>query len=110
MQCIYRDYLTTPGIYSENGLTAGHGVIRKTISPPHPLQETRQLFIYVIFLSFLQRFLSVITEKNDQCKEIEENNRMGKTRNLFKKIRDKGNFHVKMGTVKERNGGDLIEA
>ena len=47
----------------------------------------------------------------DQCKEIEENNRMGKTRNCFKKIRDtKGTFHAKMGTVKDRNGMDLTEA
>ena len=48
---------------------------------------------------------------SDQCKEIEENNRMGKTRDLFKKIRDtKGTFHVKMGTIKDRNGMDLMEA
>ena len=48
---------------------------------------------------------------NDQCKEIEENNRMGKTRDLFKKIRDtKGTFQAKMGTIKDRNGMDLIEA
>ena len=47
----------------------------------------------------------------DQCKEIEENNRMGKTRGLFKKIRDtKGTFHAKMGSIKERNGMDLTEA
>ena len=47
----------------------------------------------------------------DQCKEIEENNRMGKTRDLFKKIRDtKGTFHAKMGTIKGRNGMDLTEA
>ena len=47
----------------------------------------------------------------DQCKEIEENNRMGKTRDLFKKIRDtKGTFHTKMGSVKKRNGMDLTEA
>ena len=47
----------------------------------------------------------------DQCKEIEENNSMGKTRDLFKKIRDtKGNFHAKMSTIKDRNGTDLIEA
>ena len=46
-----------------------------------------------------------------QCKEIEENNRMGKTRDLFKKIRDtKGTFHAKMGSIKDRNGTDLIEA
>ena len=48
---------------------------------------------------------------SDQRKEIEENNRMGKTRNLFKKIRDtKGTFHAKMGTVKDRNGMDQTEA
>ena len=47
----------------------------------------------------------------DQCKEIEENNRMGKMRDLFKKIRDtKGNFHAKMGSIKDRNGMDLTEA
>jgi len=48
---------------------------------------------------------------SDQCKEIEENNRMGKTRDLFKKTRDtKGTFHAKMGTIKDRNGMDLTEA
>ena len=48
---------------------------------------------------------------SDQCKEIEENNRMGKTRDLFKKIRDtKGPFHAKMGTIKDRSGMDLTEA
>ena len=47
----------------------------------------------------------------DQCKEIEENNRMGKTRDLFKKIRDtKGTFHEKMGSIKDRNDMDLTEA
>ena len=48
---------------------------------------------------------------SDQCKEIEENNRMGKTRDLFKKIRDtKGTFHAKMSTIKDRNGMDLTTA
>ena len=48
---------------------------------------------------------------SDQCKEIEENNRMGKTRDFFTKIRDtKGTFHAKMGTIKDRNGMDLTEA
>ena len=48
---------------------------------------------------------------SDQCKEIEENNRMGKTRDLVKKTRDtKGTFHAKMGTIKDRNGMDLTEA
>ena len=48
---------------------------------------------------------------SDQCKEIEENNRMEKTRDLFKKMRDtKGIFHAKMGTIKDRNGMDLTEA
>ena len=48
---------------------------------------------------------------SDQCKEIEENNRMGKTSDLFKKIRDtKGTFHAKMDSIKDRNGMDLTEA
>ena len=48
---------------------------------------------------------------SDKCKEIKENNRMGKTRDLFKKIRDaKGTFHAKMGSIKDRNGIDLTEA
>ena len=48
---------------------------------------------------------------SDQCKETEENNRMGKTRDLFKKIRDtKGSFHANMGTIKDRNGMNLTEA
>ena len=48
---------------------------------------------------------------SDQCKETEENNRMGKTRDLFKEIRGtKGTFHAKMGTIKDRNGMDLTEA
>ena len=48
--------------------------------------------------------------RNDQCKEIEENNRMGKTKDLFKKIRDtKGTFHAKMGSIKDRNGMDLTK-
>ena len=48
---------------------------------------------------------------SDQCKELEENNRMGKTRDLFKNIRDtKGTFHKRMGTIKARNGRDLTEA
>ena len=48
---------------------------------------------------------------SDQCKEMEENNRMGNTRDLFKKIRDtKGTFHAKMGSIKDRNGMDLTEA
>ena len=48
---------------------------------------------------------------SDQCKEIEENNRMGKTSDLFRKIRDtKGTFHAKMGSIKDRNGRNLTEA
>ena len=48
---------------------------------------------------------------SDQCKEIEKNNRMGKTRDLFKKIRDtKGTFHARMGSIKDKNGMDLTEA
>ena len=48
---------------------------------------------------------------SDQCKEVEENNRMGKTRDFFKKMRDtKGSFHAKIGRIKDRNGMDLTEA
>ena len=48
---------------------------------------------------------------SDQCKEIEENNRMGKTRDLFKKMRDtKGTFHAKMGSIKDTNGMDLTDS
>ena len=48
---------------------------------------------------------------SDQCKDIEKNNRMGKTRDLFKKLRDtKGTFHAEMGSIKDRNGMDLIKA
>ena len=54
---------------------------------------------------------STISDRRvNQCKEIEENNRMGKTRDLFKKIRHQGTFHAKMGSIKDRNGMDLTEA
>ena len=56
-------------------------------------------------------YCSGLSFLSNQCKDIEENNRMGKTRDLFKKIRDtKGTFHSKMGTIKDRNGMDLTEA
>ena len=59
-----------------------------------------------VFLAFL-----LCISVSDQCKEIEENNRMRKPRDLFKKIRDtKGTFHAKMGTRKDKNGMDLTEA
>ena len=63
----------------------------------------------VLFQRILRRDKK--TFLSDQCKQIEENNRMGKTRDLFKKIRDtKGTFHAKMGSIKDRNGMDLTEA
>ena len=59
----------------------------------------------------MQSFKEQQGEISDQCKEIEENNRIGKTRDLFKKIRDtKGRFHANMSTIKDRNGVDLTEA
>ena len=64
-------------------------------------------YLYITFTARRDKkaFLS------NQCKEIEENNRMEKTRDLFKKLRDtKGTFHAKMGTIKDRNGMDLTEA
>ena len=63
------------------------------------------------FQRIARRDLKKKTILSGQCKEIEENNRMGKTRDLFKKIRDtKGTFHAKVGTIKDRNGMDLTEA
>ena len=72
-------------------------------------EKERYKHLYVEFQRIARRdkkaFLS------NQCKEIEENNRMGKTRDLFKKIRDtKGTFHAKMESIKDRNGMDLTEA
>ena len=63
------------------------------------------VFVIHKLMQFRKAFFS------DQCKEIQEKNRMGKTRDLFKKIRDtKGKFHAKMGSIKDRNGMDLTEA
>ena len=72
-------------------------------------EKERYIYLNAEFQRIVRRdkkaFLS------DQCKEIEENNRMGKTRELFKKIRDtKGTFHAKMDTIKDRNSMDLTEA
>ena len=72
-------------------------------------EEERYKHLHAEFQKILRRdkkaFLS------DQCKEIEENNRMGKTSDLVKKIRDtKGTFHAKMGSIKDQNGMDLTEA
>ena len=72
-------------------------------------EKERYTHLYAEFQRIARRdekaFLS------DQCKEMEENRRMGKTRDLFKKIRDtKGTFHAKMGSIKDRNGMDLTEA
>ena len=72
------------------------------------LKVSSNIFNYLTF-----RFFSVPPPKKNkyQCKEIEENNRMGKIRDLFKKIRDtKGTFHAKMGSIKGRNHMDLTEA
>ena len=75
-------------------LTATPPDLERGVAPLGPPAPTQPL----LFLS-------------DQCKEIEENNRMGKTRDLIKKIRDtKGTFHAKMGSIKDRNGMDLTEA
>ena len=65
--------------------------------------------VIVFGMKAFMRYLRL--NEGNQCKEIEENNRMGKTRDLFKKIRDtKGTLHAKMGSIKDRNGMDLTEA
>ena len=68
-------------------------------------------YLLTAALPDLQCGIAPLGPFSDQCKEIEENNRMGKTRDLLKKIRDtKGTFHAKMGSIKDRNGMDLTEA
>ena len=72
-------------------------------------EKERYIYLKAEFQRIARR--DKIAFLGDQCKEIEENNRMGKTRDLFKKIRDtKGTFHAKMGIIKDRNGMDLIES
>ena len=72
------------------------------------------MYVFVLYLNAEFQRISRRDNKasfSDQCKEIEKNNRMGKTSDLFKKIRDiKGTFHAKMGTIKDRNGMDLKKA
>ena len=86
------------------------GILSAALSQHHLLGfEIAQLHLNAEFQRIARRekkaFLS------DQCKDIEENNRMGKTRDPFKKIRDtRGTFHAKMGSIKDRNGMDLTEA
>ena len=72
-------------------------------------EKERYTHLYAEFQRIARRDKKAIL--SEQCKEIEENNRMGKTRDLFKKIRNiKGTFHAKMGSVKDRNGMNLTEA
>ena len=72
-------------------------------------EKERYIYLNAEFQKIARRYKKAFL--SDQCKEIEENNRMRKTRDLFKKIRDtKGTFHAKMGTIKDRNGMDLTEA
>ena len=77
--------------------------------------EILSYFIHFLIANIFKTHTYIITFKkaffSDQCKETEENNRMGKTRDLFKKIRDtKGTFHAKMTSIKDRNSMDLTEA
>ena len=88
----------------------------KTRDPFKKIRDTKGIF-HAKMDSINDRNGMDLTEAEDikkrwqECKEIEENNRMGKTRDLFNKIRDtKGTFHAKMGSIKDRNGMDLIEA
>ena len=72
-------------------------------------EKERYIHLNTEFQRIARRYVKAFL--SDQCKETEEHNRMGKTRDLFKSIRDiKGTFHAKMGTIKNRNGMDLREA
>ena len=74
-------------------------------------EKERYTHVNAEFQRIASRDLKKKAFLSDQCKEIDENNRMGKTRDLFKKIRDnKGNFHANTGTAKDTNGMDLTEA
>ena len=86
--------------------------LRKLDRPPRSLLGTNQYaFIRKGDTGRGNVLITLLGFLSDQCKEIEENNRMRKTRDLFKKIRDtKGTFHAKIGSIKDRNGMDLTEA
>ena len=72
-------------------------------------QKERYTHLNAVFQRIARRYKKAFL--SEQCKEIKKNNRTGKTRDLFKKIRDtKGTFHARMGTIKDRNGMDLTEA
>ena len=72
-------------------------------------EKERYIYLNGVFQRIARRHKKAFL--SDQCKEIEENNKMGNTRDLFKKIRDtKGTFQAKMGSIKDRNGMDLTEA
>ena len=87
--------------------TKQHGVNRREMKCKG--EKERHTHLNVEFQRIARRDKKAFP--SDQCKEIEENNRMAKTRDLFKKIRDtKGTFQAKMGTIKDRNGMDLTEA
>ena len=74
-------------------------------------EKERYSHLNAEFQRIARRDKKAVNVLSNQCKEIEENNRMGKTRDLFKKIRDsKGIFHAKMGSIKDRNGRDVTEA
>ena len=84
-------------------------IAEKRREAKHKQEKERYTHLNAEFQRIARRYRKAFLR--DQCKEIEENNRMGKTRDLFKKIRGtKGNFHAKMGTIKDRNGMDLTEA
>ena len=86
------------------------------LTPLHWACLTAHVSLWFCFATLNVQFQRIASRDkkaflSDQCKEIEETNRMGKTRDLFKRIRDtKGTFHAKMGTIKDRNGIDLTEA
>ena len=87
----------------------------EALQRPEKIKETKDKGEKEIYIHLNAEFQRIEKKEkkaflSDQCKEIEENNRMGKTRDLFKKIRDtKGTFHAKVGTIKDRNGIELAE-
>ena len=101
--------------WTERLLRAWQATVHGVAKSWTPLSDFTLLYFHFYFQQGFYQKPSLRRDKkaflNNQCKEIEENNRRGKTRDLFKKVRDiKGTFHAKMGTIKDRNSMDLTEA
>ena len=113
---IVQEAVVKTGIPQEKEMQKSKMVVWEALQIPEKRREAKHKGEQEIYTDTNAEFQRIAKRDkkaflSDQCKDIEENNRMGKTRNLFKKIRDtKGTFHTKMGSIKDRNVMDLREA